>query len=60
MIEAIPNANSLSDNKKDEYLGESMFLRALSYFQLVRNWGEIPLRTIENMSEIEVPSVSLS
>ncbi len=55
MIEAIPNANSLSDNKKDEYLGESMFLRALSYFQLVRNWGEIPLRTIENMSEIEVP-----
>ena len=55
MIQAIPNASSLSDNEKDIYLAEVMFLRALTYFHLVRVWGDIPLRTEENMNELSLP-----
>ncbi len=55
MIEAIPKANSTSENDKDAFMGESMFLRALTYFQLVRNWGAIPLRTLDNMFENNLP-----
>lgn len=35
----------LSDSKKEEvrgYLGEAYFMRALSYFYLVRFWGDVP------------------
>ena len=55
MIEAIPKAKSVSDNDKDKYLGETRFLRALAYFQLVRNWGAIALRTEENKFEYNLP-----
>ena len=55
MIEAIPKAGLASDAEKNKFMGETMFLRALAYFHLVRNWGAIPLRTVENMSEYNVP-----
>ncbi len=55
VIESIPKANSASDNLKDAFMGEAMFLRALTYFQLVRCWGAIPLRTLENMNENNLP-----
>lgn len=55
IIKNVPNAKSLSENAKSQYIGEAKFLRAFDYFQLVRNWGAIPLRDEQNMSEINVP-----
>jgi len=55
MVRAIPNAKSVPDNDKDRFMGESKFLRALAYFQLVRGFGAIPLRTEENMEEYSLP-----
>src|SRR5690606_31545587 len=37
---------------------EAKFLRALSYFHLVRNWGAIPLRTEHNMGELALAKSS--
>jgi hypothetical protein len=38
-------------------LGEAKFLRALTYFNLVRAWGEVPLRTaiLEDFGEVHKP-----
>ena len=53
---AIRNANLviLNSPEGDEYdalIAEAKFLRAFSYFQLVRNWGDVPLRTEETMND---------
>lgn len=50
VIQNAPNGSSISQEDIDLNLGEAKFLRAFSYFQLVRNWGSIPLRTEENMT----------
>lgn len=48
-------ANGLdSEEKVQELMGEAYFLRALTYFDLVRNWGGVPLRITENMEEVNV------
>jgi hypothetical protein len=60
VIANLPNADALSNEEKNELLGEARFLRAFSYFQLARNWGGVPLRTEENILEIEVPRSSLT
>ncbi len=60
--QAIRNANivlkyvppiAMSDVEKNAILGEARFLRALSYRNLVRSWGGVPLRTepIENVDQ---------
>src|SRR5690606_37961087 len=33
---------------------EAKFLRAFNYFQLVRNWAGVPLRTESNMTETDL------
>lgn len=48
------------DSEVDVFVAEAKFMRAFIYFHLVRNWGAIPLRTDENMSEINVPKSSES
>lgn len=45
-----PNGSSISKTDIDKNVAEAKFLRAFAYFQLVRNWGSIPLRTEENMT----------
>lgn len=42
----------------DVFVAEAKFMRAFVYVHLVRNWGGVPLRTEENMSEIDVPRAS--
>ena len=44
VLERIPPMN-ISDITKNRVLGEAKFLRAFSYFQLVRMWGDIPMIT---------------
>lgn len=50
-ISRLPEATDLNETEKAGYLGELKFLRAFSYFYLVRFWNAVPLRTEENMSE---------
>lgn len=49
-IERIPQSPVYENGEKDEIekmnrmLGEAMTLRALYYFELIRNWGDVPFR----------------
>ena len=37
----------MSEDLKNQYKGEMLFIRALTYFNLVRIWGDVPLVTKE-------------
>ncbi|WP_080903524.1 RagB/SusD family nutrient uptake outer membrane protein [Parabacteroides sp. Marseille-P3160] len=50
-ISRLSEATELNDTQKAAYIGELKFLRAFSYYYLVRFWNAAPLRTEENMSE---------
>jgi len=50
-IQRLPEADAMNEGEKAAYIAELKFLRAFNYFQLVRRWGSIPLRTDENMEE---------
>jgi len=47
VLEKVPGVTgpALTENLRNQYLGEAYFLRALSYFDLVRTWGGVPLIT---------------
>jgi starch-binding outer membrane protein, SusD/RagB family len=45
IIQKVPGVTDLSDEERNEILGEAYFLRALMYHDLVRLWGGVPLRT---------------
>ncbi len=54
-VESIPG---LSEGKKNQYLGEAYFARAISYFFAVRVWGDVPLVTEPFLSasdDFEIP-----
>ena len=54
-IEAIPG---LTEGKKNQYLGEAYFARAISYYFAVRNWGDVPLVTepfLSASADFDVP-----
>ncbi len=70
---AISNANNVIGNIEtgrtngvpqkalDEAEGEACFMRAFSYFWLVRLWGEVQLTTLDNQYNItEVPQSSVA
>lgn len=50
----IDNVPFTNPETKIQYLGETKFLRALMYFQLVRKWGDVPLVTKQLNSTAEV------
>lgn len=54
VIQNTPNGSKLSESEIAKYVGEAKFLRAFTYFQMVRNWGGVPIRTETNMKEIEI------
>lgn len=43
-------SSAVSDANKASYEAQARFIRALSYFYLVRFWGEVPIVTVENVS----------
>ncbi|SHN33252.1 Starch-binding associating with outer membrane [Cyclobacterium lianum] len=55
VIANAPDGTDISEEDLNYYLAEAKFLRALAYFDLVRNWGGVPLRTEENMQQIDLP-----
>jgi hypothetical protein len=54
VIKNAPNGKAISKADVDKYVAESKFLRAFNYFQLVRNWAGVPLRTEANMTDINL------
>ncbi len=51
---------SLDESLKDQYKGEALFLRAYSYFNLVRLYGDVPKVTAPFGSPDEIASSDLS
>ncbi len=51
VIQNAPKGASISAADVEKYVAEAKFLRAFTYFHLVRNWGGVPLRTEANMVE---------
>ncbi len=49
------NATDIDPDDLDAFVGEAKFLRAWAYFDLVRNWAGVPLRTDQNMDERDIP-----
>lgn len=52
VIKNAPIGKAISKADITKAVAEAKFLRAFSYFHLVRNWGGVPLRTEANMTEI--------
>lgn len=50
-IDRLPEAQAMTAAEIAPYLGELRFLRALNYFNIVRHWGSVPLRTDANIGE---------
>ena len=59
VISNAPNATEASEILINQYIAEAKFLRAFSYFYLVRSFGKIPIRTEDNMTNSDVPRSSL-
>ena len=45
-IHRVPEIEGMDEDLQKRIIGEARFLRALNYFNLVRCFGEVPLRTI--------------
>ncbi|MBD0351811.1 MAG: RagB/SusD family nutrient uptake outer membrane protein [Flavisolibacter sp.] len=45
VLDKVPNINPMDEAQKKRILGEAQFLRAWSYFYLVRLYGDVPLLT---------------
>lgn len=50
-IGRLPQASAMTQEQITAYLAELRFLRAYNYFNLVRNWGGVPLRTEANLTQ---------
>ncbi|WP_342647974.1 RagB/SusD family nutrient uptake outer membrane protein [Mucilaginibacter sp. CSA2-8R] len=55
VLEALPNASSLSAAQKDAYTGELKFLRALYHFDLVKTYAYIPGALVESQNRGGIP-----
>ena len=60
VIKNTPNGTDITDIKKSEFIGEAKFMRAFCYYNLVRCWGGVPLRTEETLGAIDMPRSSVS
>lgn len=58
LIAKVPAITTLDDTEKHEILGEAHFLRALSYHNLVKYFGAVPLRLTPATSLSDVSSVT--
>ncbi|RED50333.1 RagB/SusD family nutrient uptake outer membrane protein [Seonamhaeicola aphaedonensis] len=55
-LDRIPGIESIEEDKKTQYIGEARFIRAFFYFDLVRNFGGVPIVT--SYEEILDPSIN--
>lgn len=57
VLDNVPNIANMNEDVRTRIIAEAHFLRALSYFELVRGWGAVPIRTSEStdLSNLAVP-----
>lgn len=57
VLDNVPSIEKISEEARVRILAEARFLRALAYFELVRGWGAVPLKTREStdLSDLEAP-----
>lgn len=48
VLDNVPNIENMSEAIKARILAEAHYLRASAYFNLVRNWGPVPIKTAES------------
>jgi hypothetical protein len=58
IIEKLPDVPGLSDDERADLLGQAHFLRALSYHNLVKLWGGVPLRLTTPASVAEAATIA--
>lgn len=53
VIENVENNENLSEDVRNQVLGDALFLRALAYFHLTNMWGDVPyFRTLLPLDEL--------
>lgn len=60
LIARVPNIAGFDPVEQDQVLGEAYFLRALHYFNLVRMYGGVPLRTAPVTDANEAANITRS
>jgi len=55
VIKNAPKSEYATPAEIKAFVAEAKFLRSFCYFQLARYWGPVPLRTIDNMTDLAVP-----
>ena len=59
-LDEVPSPSTVDEKGMNDVLGQAYFLRAFSYFNLVRLWGDIPLRleptTTDNIHMAKSPA----
>jgi hypothetical protein len=60
LLKQVPGVTDLPAAEKDEILGEAYFLRALQYHDLVRLWGDVPLRLEPVTNAVDAGTISRS
>jgi hypothetical protein len=57
VLDNVPGIVDITDEARTRILAEAHFLRAMAYFELVRGWGAVPLKTREStdLSDLEAP-----
>ncbi|MBO8478360.1 MAG: RagB/SusD family nutrient uptake outer membrane protein [Bacteroidetes bacterium] len=56
------SSTEISDASRNNLLGQAYFMRAYHYFNLVRLWGDVPLKTAPttDMSNTEIPLTAVA
>lgn len=54
LLEKIPAITTYDDAVRRRHIGEASFIRALTYFYLVRFWGDVPL----NLKSVNIDNLS--
>jgi hypothetical protein len=60
ILDKVPNVSDLSAGEKNEILGEAYFLRALEFHNVVKLWGDTPLRTAPVTSAADAGTITRS
>jgi starch-binding outer membrane protein, SusD/RagB family len=58
LLAKVPAIADLSDEGKNEVLGEAYFIRALNYHNLVKLWGGVPIRLTPVTSAAEANNIT--
>lgn len=54
VIANAPLGASITTSEIDLFVAEAKFIRAFNYFNLVRNWGGVPIRTDLNLDQVDL------